>query len=221
MLQSASADLTSRFREWWKQGDYQFRFQADGNHFRIWVSDERRPEQIELEGRSSGLQWFFSFYLVFLVEAEDSHEDAILLLDEPGLSLHPVSQQDLSNFFRSLAEKNQLLYTTHSPFMVDSDRLDRVKAVFTTEHGLTAVSADLRAQTKQENTDRHNSIYPVHAALGLSVSDTLLQGCQIVIVEGVSDQQYLTRYQDASCGIGAIAAGPRSGIRTGRRCEGS
>ena len=192
LLQSASADLTSRFREWWKQGDYQFRFQADGNHFRIWVSDERRPEQIELEGRSSGLQWFFSFYLVFLVEAEDSHEDAILLLDEPGLSLHPVSQQDLSDFFRSLAEKNQLLYTTHSPFMVDSDRLDRVKAVFTTEHGLTAVSADLRAQTKQENTDRHNSIYPVHAALGLSVSDTLLQGCQIVIVEGASDQQYLS-----------------------------
>lgn len=192
LLQSASADLTSRFREWWKQGDYQFRFQADGNHFRIWVSDERRPEQIELEGRSSGLQWFFSFYLVFLVEAEDSHEDAILLLDEPGLSLHPVSQGDLSSFFRGLAEKNQLLYTTHSPFMVDSDRLDRVKAVFTTDDGLTAISEDLRAQTKQGNSDRHNSIYPVHAALGLSVSDTLLQGCQVVIVEGASDQQYLS-----------------------------
>ncbi len=68
LLQSASTDLTERFREWWKQGDYLFRFQADGNHFRIWVSDDRRPEQIELEGRSSGLQWFFSFYLVFLVE---------------------------------------------------------------------------------------------------------------------------------------------------------
>ena len=76
--------------------------------------------------------------------------------------------------------------------MVDSDRLDRVKAVFTTEDGLTAVSADLRAQSKQEDSARYNSIYPVHAALGLSVSDTLLLGCQVVIVEGASDQLYLS-----------------------------
>ena len=192
LLQSASTDLTARFREWWRQGNYQFRFQADGNHFRIWVSDDRRPEPIELEGRSSGLQWFFSFYLVFLVEAEDSHEDAILLLDEPGLSLHPVSQQDLSDFFRSLAAKNQLLYTTHSPFMIDPDRLDRVKAVFTTESGASAVSGDLRASAKQKKDDRDNSIYPVHAALGLSASHTLLQGCQVLIVEGFSDQLYLS-----------------------------
>ena len=192
LLQSASTDLTARFREWWKQGDYRFRFQADGNHFRIWVSDDRRPEPIELEGRSSGLQWFFSFYLVFLVEAEDAHEDAILLLDEPGLSLHPVSQRDLSAFYRGLSTKNQLLYTTHSPFMVDPDRLDQVAAVFTTESGATEVSADLRATGKLKKEDRENSIYPVHAALGISASDALLQGCQLVVVEGFSDQLYLS-----------------------------
>ena len=190
LLQSASTDLTGRFRTWWRQGDYQFRFQADGNHFRIWVSDDRRPEQIELEGRSSGMQWFFSFYLVFLVEAEDSHADALLLLDEPGLSLHPLSQQDLSDFFKGLAGKNQLIYTTHSPFMVDADHLDRVKAVFIREDGTTAVSADLRSAPSDES--RIHSIYPVHAALGLSVSQALLLGCQAVVVEGASDQIYLS-----------------------------
>ena len=204
LLQSASTDLTNRFREWWKQGDYLFRFQADGNHFRIWVSDDRRPEQIELEGRSSGLQWFFSFYLVFLVEAEDAHEDAILLLDEPGLSLHPISQRDLSDFFQGLATKNQLLYTTHSPFMVDPDRLDRVKAVFTTNSGATAVSGDLRASAKQKKGDRERSIYPVHAALGLSASDALLQGCQVVIVEGPSDQLYLSAIKMLLIGSGQL-----------------
>lgn len=204
LLQSASTDLTARFREWWKQGDYRFRFQADGNHFRIWVSDDRRPEPIELEGRSSGLQWFFSFYLVFLVEAEDSHEDAILLLDEPGLSLHPVSQRDLSAFFRGLSTKNQLLYTTHSPFMVDTDRLDRVVAVFTTESGATAMSADLYAPTRQRKEDREKSIYPVHAALGITVSDALLQGCQIVVVEGFSDQLYLSAVKTLLIGGGHL-----------------
>ncbi|MFO0022041.1 MAG: hypothetical protein ACK6DV_06705 [Deltaproteobacteria bacterium] len=88
LLQSASAHLTAAFRDWWKQGDYRFRFQADGRHFRIWVSDDQRPEEVELEGRSTGLQWFLSFYLVFLVESREAHKGAILLLDEPGLSLH-------------------------------------------------------------------------------------------------------------------------------------
>lgn len=52
-----------------------------------------------MEGRSTGLQWFLSFYLVFLVESQDTHSGCILLLDEPGLSLHPLAQRDLSDFF--------------------------------------------------------------------------------------------------------------------------
>jgi energy-coupling factor transporter ATP-binding protein EcfA2 len=190
LLQSASTDLTQKFRDWWKQGEYIFRFHADGDHFRIWVSDKKRPEEIELEGRSSGLIWFFSFYLIFLVESQDAHAGAILLLDEPGISLHPLAQEDLSTFFDNLAQTNQLVYTTHSPFMVDPDHLDRVKAVYVDDGGATAVSPDLRANEKQ--MAQSHSIYPVYAALGLSISRILLVGCQIVMVEGVSDQYYLS-----------------------------
>lgn len=202
LLQSASTQLTSRFREWWKQGDYRFRFQADGNHFRIWVSDDKRPEDIELEARSTGLQWFLSFYLVFLVESQSSHEGSILLLDEPGNSLHPIAQRDLSAFFDNLSKTNQILYTTHSPFMVDPNHLDRVKAVNIDSAGSTAVSANLRAGEGQ--TKQTQSIYPVHAALGLSVSDTLLQGCLSVIVEGPSDQHYLSAIKNVLISKGLI-----------------
>jgi len=203
LLQSASSMLTERFREWWRQGEYRIRFQADGNHFRIWVSDDRRPEEIELEGRSAGLQWFLSFYLVFLVESLEGHQGSMLLLDEPGHSLHPLAQKDLSDFFESLAETNQLMYTTHSPFLVDPDHLDRVKAVYVDEHGATLVSANLRAgEAKPAQT---GSIYPVHAALGLSVSETLLQGCQPIIVEGSSDQYYLSTIKNFLIAEGAIA----------------
>lgn len=190
LLQSASADLTTKFRDWWKQGDYKFRFHADGDHFRIWVADDRRPEEIELESRSSGLQWFLSFYLVFLVESAEAHKGAILLLDEPGHSLHPLAQEDLSAFFDSLSKTNQLIYTTHSPFLVDADHLDRVKAVYVDESGLTAVSPDLRAAEGQ--AAQTQSIYAVDAALGLRVSKTFLRGCQPVIVEGQADQTYLS-----------------------------
>ena len=95
-LSSASLDITNRFSKWWTQRRHKIRYQADGDYFRIWIADDLRPDvEIELESRSKGFQWFFSFYLVFLVESEDGHKDAILLLDEPGLHLHPTAQQEL------------------------------------------------------------------------------------------------------------------------------
>jgi hypothetical protein len=200
LLTSASSQLTKKFRDWWKQGSYRFRFQADGKHFRIWVSDDLRPEEIELEGRSTGLQWFFSFYLVFLVESQDSHSGTILLLDEAGLSLHPLAQRDLSAFFESLS--NQIVYTTHSPFLIEPDVLDQVRSVHLNEHGRTTVSADLRINPKIESARK--SIYAVHVALGLSVSDTFLNGCLPIVVEGVSDQRYLTAIKNYLIGKGRI-----------------
>lgn len=192
LLSSASSEFTKSFNEWWKQGNYTFEFQADGNFFRIWVSDSIRPERIELESRSTGLQWFFSFYLVFLVESELHHRNAILLLDEPGVTLHPLAQKDLFMFFENLAKNNQIMYTTHSPFMVDSNHLERVRSVYVDSQGKTVVSPDLRASERLKGKNQPQSIYPAHAALGLSVSDTLLVNCNPVLVEGESDQLYLS-----------------------------
>lgn len=187
LLNSASSKLTKRFKEWWKQGNYIFDLRADGKFFKIWVSDEKRPEKIELESRSTGLQWFLSFYLIFLVETKNMLKNSILLLDEAGLSLHPLAQKDLLNFFKSLSEKNQIIHTTHSPFLVDTDNIDNVKIAYVNDAGQTVLSNNLRANSDPK---RSTSIYAVHAALGLSVSDVLLNGCTPVIVEGPSDQYY-------------------------------
>ncbi|MBP8791988.1 MAG: AAA family ATPase [Lutibacter sp.] len=201
LLRSAATELSTSFKKWWLQGDYIFDFQADGNHFRINVSDKLRPEQIELEGRSRGLQWFFSFFLVFLVETKEEHSNTILLLDEPGLSLHPIAQYDLAKFFKKLSEDNQLIYTSHSPFLVDMDNLANVKAVYVdSETGRTKVSSNLR----YNDSDSEKSIYPIHAALGLTVSDTLLLGCKPILVEGPSDQIYLTLIKRFLIGIGKL-----------------
>lgn len=189
LLHSAQSKLSRDFREWWKQGEYTFDFRADGNYFRIFVADRVRPEQIELESRSTGLQWFLSFYLVFLVESRDAHQGTILLLDEAGHSLHPLAQRDLATFFANLSVTNQIVHTTQSPFLVDTNHVDRVKVVYVNDQGFTVASENLRVTEGRDAQQR--SVYAVHAALGLSVSDTLLQGCLPVIVEGVSDQIYL------------------------------
>ena len=205
LLTSASSGFTKSFNEWWKQGNYTFEFQADGNFFRIWVSDSVRPERIELESRSTGLQWFFSFYLVFLVESEQHHQNAILLLDEPGVTLHPLAQKDLFMFFENLAHNNQMLYTTHSPFMVDSNHLERVRSVYIDSDGKTVVSPDLRAAERLKGKNQPQSIYPAHAALGLSVSDTLLVNCDPVLVEGESDLVYLSALKNLLISKGSIS----------------
>lgn len=205
LLQSASTLLTTQFRDWWKQGKYRFRFEADGDHFRIWVSDDKRPEEIELEGRSTGLQWFLSFYLVFLVESADAHQGAILLLDEPGISLHPLAQRDLSAFFDSLSETNQMIYTSHSPFLVDADRLDRTRKVYVDDNGSSRVTADLRAS--DGDVTQRGAGYAVYTALGLTVAESLLLGCEPIVVEGVSDQHYLTAIKTLLIAAGRLKPG--------------
>lgn len=188
LLQSASGRLTKEFKDWWKQGEYKFRFEADGDYFRIWVSDHVRTEEVGLELRSTGLQWFLSFYLIFLVESQNQHKNAILLLDEAGLTLHPLAQKDLALFFENLATNNQIINTTHSPFIVDTANIDRCRVVYVDSNGYTVASSNLRQGADALN---ERSIYAVHAAMGLSVSDIMLQGCQPIVVEGPSDQHYL------------------------------
>ena len=203
LLESAATSFTDEFNKWWKQEDkYIFKFEVDSNCFRIKVADSRRPAFLEFSSRSSGLQWFFSFFLIFLVESRGKHKNTILLLDEPGVTLHPNAQKQLYLFFDNLAKSNQIIYTTHSPFMINANQLDKVYAVYSNEAGLSCVSADLRAP--QKNKKLSNSIYPAHAALGLSVSDTLLLGCQPVIVEGISDQIYFTLLKNSLIGKGKL-----------------
>jgi energy-coupling factor transporter ATP-binding protein EcfA2 len=220
LLQSAGATLTTRFRDWWKQGDYQFRFEADGNHFRIWVKDDRRPTEVELENRSTGLQWFLSFYLVFLVESQGEHRRAVLLLDEPGMSLHPLAQRDLSAFFENLSATNQLIYTSHSPFLVDADRLERARKVYVAADGTTKATPNLRHSEGRD--EQKGAAYAVHSALNLSVAESLLVGCQPVLVEGPSDQHYLTTIKSLLVSAGRIKPSrelvfpPSGGTKTAR-----
>jgi predicted ATPase len=184
-LNSASIDISARFSAWWSQRRHKIRYHADGDYFRIWVADDRRPDvEIELEARSKGFQWFFSFYLVFLVESEEGHKDAILLLDEPGLDLHPTAQQELIAFFETLSQRNQLIYTTHSPFLVDGDHLHRIRPVTEDKTGHSRISAETWPKDRE-------TIFPLQAAAGYAMVRGLFQHRKTVLVEGMSDYYYL------------------------------
>lgn len=184
-LNSASLDISSRFSAWWSQRRHKIRYHADGDYFRVWIADDRRPDvEIELEARSKGFQWFFSFYLVFLVESEEGHKDAILLLDEPGMHLHPTAQQELIAFFENLSEKNQVLYSTHSPFLIDGEHLHRVRPVTEDDTGHSHISVETWPKDRE-------TIFPLQAAAGYAMVRGLFQHRRNVLVEGMSDYYYL------------------------------
>lgn len=184
-INSASLDITRRFSKWFHQRRHNIKYDVDGDYFRIWVSDDRRPGvDIELESRSKGFQWFFSFYLVFLVESDEGHKDAVLLLDEPGLHLHPTAQQELIGFFEELSKSNLLLYSTHSPFLIDGDHIHRVRPVTEDDNGLSRITIDGWPQDRE-------TIFPLQAAAGYAMIRGLFQNKMNVLVEGMADYLYL------------------------------
>jgi len=184
-LNSASRDISERFNEWYGQRRHTVKYQADGAYFRIWVADDRRPgADIELEERSKGFQWFFSFYLVFLVESDEGHNNAVLLLDEPGLHLHATAQQELISFFERLSQRNQLIYTTHSPFLIDGEHLHRVRPVTEDESGRSRISVETWPSDRE-------TIFPLQAAAGYAMLRGMFQHKDNLLVEGMTDYYYL------------------------------
>ncbi|KAK0359038.1 hypothetical protein LTR94_032885, partial [Friedmanniomyces endolithicus] len=126
LVNRAGAVVTTAIRERWKDRQLKVRFNLDAQHFDTLISDPNAIYDVEvnLDERSRGFQWFFAFYIVFAADTDGGDaDDAILLLDEPGLYLHAKSQGDL---LKHLEDDfvNQILYTTHSPFMVPTHRLD-------------------------------------------------------------------------------------------------
>jgi energy-coupling factor transporter ATP-binding protein EcfA2 len=179
-MNDASLTLTTRLADHWSQRRYQVRFEADGYHVIAFVSDEVQPALVPLNERSKGFQWFFSFDTTFLYETRGTFKNAIVLLDEPGLHLHAAAQRDFLKRLKEYAKENQLIYTTHMPFMIDMERLDNIRVCTESKEYGTKVSADFYA------ADEH-ARFPLQAALGLSISQSLFVGPFNLVVEGITD----------------------------------
>lgn len=139
---------------------------------------------LPLKNRSKGFNWFFSFLVWFKRIQEDKNSNYILLLDEPGLNLHASAQADLLRFIEDLSANYQIIYSTHSPFMIASDNLNRVRTVLETEEG-SIVSDSI--QEKDPNT-----LFPLQASLGYDIAQNLFVSKKNLLVEGVSDLIILT-----------------------------
>ncbi|MCY4081697.1 MAG: AAA family ATPase [Caldilineaceae bacterium] len=188
-LDSASTQLTERINDAWKPNPDKSEFNrlhitADQQYLRVVVEDGLNTN-VGLDQKSEGYQWLVSFFVVFFAEARDSYKNAVLLLDEPGLSLHGLKQKEFCSTISRLAETNQLLYTTHSPFMVGSDELDLVRVVEMTDRATgTVVHSTIAAGDSA-------ALLPLQEALGYDLAQNLFVQKRNLILEGLTDYWYL------------------------------
>lgn len=194
LLEASSNKITKEIFNYWstnKNLDIEFRIQDKANpqgqqqkYLDIRVRSQRHKISLPLDRRSKGFNWFFSFIIWFSKIQADKSSDYILLLDEPGLNLHASAQADLLRFIEDLSKKYQIIYTTHSPFMVESDNLKRVRTCLETDEG-TIISDTI--QEKDPNT-----LFPLQAALGYDIAQNLFISKNNLLVEGPADLIYLT-----------------------------
>ena len=183
-LDDGAGTLTSEFAERLRQRRYEVDFRVDDQQFFTFVKDDQDKALIRLEERSKGFQWFFSFDLMLMHESEGTFKGCVILLDEPGLHLHPEAQKDLLRRLEHYADGNTLLYTTHLPFMIDLKYPDRIRVLKETDNGIV-VTTDLTESPPEAK-------FVLQAALGMDASQSFLVANRNLVVEGVDDYWVLT-----------------------------
>jgi len=202
-LEASASAVTQSVLEYWSQNDHisvDFKIDKDidntkpnnhritGHYLDIRLRDNLHDITINFNRRSSGFKWFFSFLVAFS-EYEFKERPIIILLDEPGLNLHAKAQNDFLRFIKErLSVSHQVIYTTHSPFMIEPKNLDQVRLVEDFTERKNKVGAKVTSNIFSTNYD---TIFPLQSALGYDLAQNLFVGKHNLIVEGTSDFVYL------------------------------
>jgi AAA ATPase domain/AAA domain, putative AbiEii toxin, Type IV TA system len=194
-LESAATAVSEEVFRYWSQNpdltvelDLDFR-EAGHNgkggppYLDIRIRNQRHRVTTNFGERSGGFVWFFSFVAAFS-ELRDA-EGLVLLLDEPGLGLHAAGQADLLRYLdEQLAVGHQVVYTTHSPYMVNAGRPHRVRTVEDVPGEGTRIGNGGGAASR-------DTVLPLTGALATALLSGLGTGPRTLLVGGVPDLVYL------------------------------
>ena len=199
-LNTASKKLTERLNPSWKGEpiNVELRFNP-GNILSVVISDVHKDGTITnmglLNRRAEGFKWIFSFIVNFAAETQKAElNEAILLLDEPARNLHPTQQRGISDLLKNLAGLNQVLYATHSPFMIFDY----------TPGNLLVVELDQKKHLSRIYYDYWNAdddtLTPILYGLAKGLVDSIIDreigrnSRPLIIVETISDTMYLNAF---------------------------
>ena len=171
--EEASRIITDQIRRVWTQeSSIEIKLNVNGRVLYIDFADSTTVLDTP-ESRSLGFRWYLSFYVNFISQTfEGRSNEYIFLIDEPGIHLHPAGQKDLIRVLEDFSIKNQLIYTTHSPFLIDRNHPERVFLIEKDKSGTKIDSKSYRENWK-----------PLRKQIGLTVSDLFFFSDQSIILE--------------------------------------
>lgn len=223
-LEAASAPITEKISRYWSQnttlrvsfhlhpGKLQDPPPFDkGQVLETRILNTRHNLTLNFDERSTGFVWFFSFLVWFSQVRRTFGDNLFILLDDPGIGLHAKAQEDLLRYISLELEPHyQVIYTTHSPFMVDPNYLERVRTV----EEVVAVGGDGHEQylgtkvgDKAFSTDP-DTLTPLRAALGYEFTRSLVSGHKTLLVESPAEALYLNWFSSRLKEKGRTGLGP-------------
>jgi len=210
--EAASNDITEQIFRYWTQNDalevnldFSQGKPSDPPPFnsgtvvraRVWNTLHRAS--VPFSERSAGFVWFFSFLVQFAAMRKEAG-NVIILLDEPGLTLHGKAQADLLEYIKNeLLPHHQVIFSTHSPFMVPADRFSSVRVVEDVVKRAPTGRPEIIGTKVREDVlvTNKDTLFPLQGALGYDIAQSLFVGKNTLLVEGPSDILYLQALSEA------------------------
>ena len=205
-IENLNGELTLNFQDFWRQNvgkNHKIKINFELSHYdhtipeksgkpfiEFWIKDEQ--ERLYPKQRSRGVRWFLSFFLELKATAMDkSQRNKVLLIDEPGVSLHARAQEDVLKVFDDIREQIQIVYTTHSPHLIDVNKLYRILAV------QRAVEDDMKSETlvysaRSLKSATADTLSPIYSTMGARLSQQeIIKSSNNVIVKDLASFYFL------------------------------
>jgi len=188
--------LINEFNKFYTQEKVEFvaTFENDSLNFIVKTTNK----YLNLDERSNGLKWYLNMYIQIVSKTACSDiRNYIILMDEPGVYLHVNAQKELLNLFEDFTSKNnQIIYTTHSPFMIYEDKPYRTRLIIKDSNGNSNISNKYYSLPHKMGS-KTETLTPLLKAIGMSMSYNILSinnERENIITEGISDYNYLKGY---------------------------
>ena len=180
--------INKDYEKFWTQDITNLSVDWDSSDLYFWIEEDGYLYEPSL--RSKGMQWHLAFYIKVSARANENVPN-IILIDEPGLFLHAKAQEDILRLLEDSAKEVQLIFSTHSPYLLEADKLNRIRLIHRTKKAGTKIENKVHALADKE------TLTPIMTAIGLelSVGITALDKVNNVVVEGPSDLYYLNAFK--------------------------
>ncbi len=205
-IENLNGELTLNFQDFWQQNvgkKNKIKINFELSHYdhtnpeksgkpfiEFWIKDEK--ERLYPKQRSRGVRWFLSFFLELKATAMDkSKKNKVLLIDEPGVSLHARAQEDVLKVFDDIRQQMQIIYTTHSPHLIDVNKLYRILAV------QRAIEDDMKSETlvysaRTLKAATADTLSPIYSTMGARLSQQeIVKSYNNVIVKDLATYYFL------------------------------